>query len=133
MYFNFSEIPEEGDTVTACTGVPNGDYQSAVNCNQYITCYYGAVTTNTCPENQYWDDALKRCDFASSTCTDGRSLKMWKMLFYVKLLFIKYHMFKTMTVNKIPYYKGGIKNQIKKNHFSSTFYKHIRLGFFFFL
>ena len=67
----FAEIPSTGDAVSSCTNLPNGNYQSGINCNEYITCEYGDMTANNCSENQYWDDDLDRCDFTTSTCTDG--------------------------------------------------------------
>ncbi|KAK2182747.1 hypothetical protein NP493_339g03002 [Ridgeia piscesae] len=55
--------------VRTCAGKENGDYQSCVSCHVYVTCSNGAMyDRRPCPAPTVWDDALKRCDWASSTC-----------------------------------------------------------------
>ena len=55
--------------VSDCNGMQNGDYQSCLSCDVYLTCSNGLTYDNRpCPADLVWDDNLKRCEWTSSTC-----------------------------------------------------------------
>ena len=60
-----------GTPVSSCSGVEDGSYHSTGNCNEYVTCSDDVMSTNTCPSNEVWDDALGACGVLTSTCTDA--------------------------------------------------------------
>ena len=61
----------EGTPVSSCTNVEDGSYHSTGNCNEYVTCSNGVMSTHTCSANQYFDDASNACGAITSTCTDA--------------------------------------------------------------
>ncbi|XP_046337517.2 uncharacterized protein LOC124119147 [Haliotis rufescens] len=55
--------------IAACSGRPNGDYQSCNGCDVYATCANGYLYDNRpCVAGTVWDDTLKRCEMTSTTC-----------------------------------------------------------------
>ena len=60
-----------GNCVSSCVGVANGDYQSCLGCNVYATCSNEILYDNRpCPADLVWDDNKKRCEYTSSTCSE---------------------------------------------------------------
>ena len=57
--------------VSSCFGRDDGDYQSCIGCNVYVSCSnYGAIDNRRCPEDLVFDDTEKRCMKTSATCGD---------------------------------------------------------------
>jgi len=55
--------------ITGCSALSDGDYQSCRSCSVYATCVSGIFYDGRpCFPSSFWDDALKRCTFSSSTC-----------------------------------------------------------------
>ena len=48
--------------------MPNGDYQSCITCESFVTCSGGYIKHRSCPANFMWDDDDKRCGSESKTC-----------------------------------------------------------------
>ena len=61
-----------GDPVSSCDERENGNYASTSGCSDYVTCTDGEYVINTCADNLFWDDAVRRCEFTTSTCTNGQ-------------------------------------------------------------
>ena len=61
-----------GDSVSSCDERENGNYASPSGCSDYVTCTDGEYVINTCADNLFWDDAVRRCEFTTSTCTNGQ-------------------------------------------------------------
>ena len=52
--------------------MPDGDYQSCQGCHVYATCSNEILYDNRpCPADLVWDDNAKRCEWISTTCSDG--------------------------------------------------------------
>ena len=61
-----------GNCITSCTGLSDGDYQSCLGCTVYASCSNERLYDNRpCPSGLVWDDHLKRCEWVSTTCSDG--------------------------------------------------------------
>ncbi|KAK3583065.1 hypothetical protein CHS0354_004010 [Potamilus streckersoni] len=55
--------------VKSCKGLPNGDYQSCLGCDHFVTCVWDSmVAQRSCPVGLKWDDNKKICDWFSKTC-----------------------------------------------------------------
>ena len=69
-------IPEftvisQGTPVSSCTGVEDGIYHSTGNCNEYVTCSNGVMTSQTCSAGEFFDDATNACGVDTTTCEDA--------------------------------------------------------------
>ena len=78
----------------------DGDYQSCLSCDVYLTCSNGLTYDNRpCPADLVWDDNLKRCEWTSSTCghasDDGKHYRIARS----RLLFL---------VNSTPQVNGFV-------------------------
>ncbi len=61
-----------GNCISSCTGLSDGDYQSCLGCHVYASCSNERLYDNRpCPAGLVWDDHLKRCEWVSTTCSDG--------------------------------------------------------------
>merc|ERR1719244_1062135 len=69
----FMESRLTGDCIRSCTGKPDGDYQSCLGCKIFATCANGLLfDERPCPQaGTVWDDRVKECRWASSTCSEG--------------------------------------------------------------
>ena len=81
-------IPQ-GQCVSSCAGVANGDYQSCNGCNVYVTCSNGIKYDNRpCPASLVWDDFEKRCEYTSDTCPNlqGKNLShIFKEIMFISI------------------------------------------------
>jgi hypothetical protein len=67
-------VPDLGDCVASCWGLPDGDYQSCYGCTVYATCAGGVLYDNRpCETNYVWDDITKDCLYYSTICGTGTS------------------------------------------------------------
>ncbi|KAI0207937.1 hypothetical protein LSAT2_007383 [Lamellibrachia satsuma] len=69
VFLTYPTASTGSNCVTSCIGLADGDYQSCVRCNVYVTCSNGDTYDNRpCPAGLVWDDNVKRCEWTSPTC-----------------------------------------------------------------
>ncbi|ESP02171.1 hypothetical protein LOTGIDRAFT_157323 [Lottia gigantea] len=52
-----------------CRDKRDGNYQSCRACDVYVTCVSGKLYPDQpCPQGKVWDQSIRECDLASSTC-----------------------------------------------------------------
>ena len=70
-----NENRRSGNCISSCAGLSDGDYQSCQGCQVYATCSNERLYDNRlCPAGLVWDDNLKRCEWVSTTCSDGSEI-----------------------------------------------------------
>merc|ERR1711860_251016 len=55
-------------SLSECIARGNGDYPSCTGCHQFVSCANDGIHIQDCPNNLRFDDTMKRCVYASSTC-----------------------------------------------------------------
>ncbi|KAI0241151.1 hypothetical protein LSAT2_001108, partial [Lamellibrachia satsuma] len=69
----FSKTGIEPRCVSSCVGRDDGNYQSCIGCNVYVSCSnYKAIDNRPCPEDLVFDDTEKSCMKTSATCAVER-------------------------------------------------------------
>ncbi|KAK6172156.1 hypothetical protein SNE40_015882 [Patella caerulea] len=52
-----------------CSNKRDGNYQSCKSCDVYVTCVNGILYADQpCMDGKVWDESIRECDLASSTC-----------------------------------------------------------------
>merc|ERR1712140_107799 len=52
-----------------CRSLSLGDYPSCFGCDRYVTCANDGAFDRMCPPGTFFDNASKRCEIVSSTCS----------------------------------------------------------------